>query len=30
MELVRSRRGKQIIFIPAPSRRNKKVIIARH
>lgn len=30
MELARSRRGKQIIFIPVPSRRNKKTIIARH
>lgn len=30
MELVRSRRGKQIILIPAPTPRNKKVIIARH
>lgn len=30
MELARSRRGKQIIFIPVPCRRNKKTIIARH
>jgi len=30
MELARTRRGKQLTFIPVPTRRNKKVIIARH
>ena len=30
LELARSRRGKQVIFIPVPTRRNKKTIIARH
>lgn len=29
MELARTRRGKQITSVPIPTRRNKKIVVAR-